>query len=77
MGNRRDLTGMIFGDFTVLGHDNSRERYKYYELCKCNKCDKVKSIASGSLTTRGKNLCDCNENFNKRQDITGYEKDLT
>jgi hypothetical protein len=77
MGYRRDLTGMVFGDFTVLGHDESRGKYQYYEICKCNKCGKEKSIASGGLTTRNKNFCECNEKFNKREDITGYEKDLS
>lgn len=77
MGDRRDLTGMVFGDFTVLGHDYSREKYKYYELCKCNRCDKERSMASGNLTTRGRNLCDCNNNFNKKQHVSGYEKDLS
>lgn len=50
-----DLTGQIFGNWTVISRDNSRPRYWN---CEC-KCGTRKSVYGSSLTTGKSKSCGC------------------
>lgn len=75
---KENLTNKIIGDFTVISFDNTKGKYKYYWICKCNNCGKEKSIATTSLTNINKrNICECNKKFKFPEKIKGYAEDLT
>lgn len=77
MGNLRDITNKIFGDWKVIKFDNTKGKYKYYWICECIHCGHEKSIVSASLLN-GKSLkCDnCNQNYKQPQIIKGYRENL-
>lgn len=57
MGFRKDLTGRIFGDMTVLRFSFSRKNSSYWE-CKCD-CGVVKSVRGSHLTGGKTKTCGC------------------
>ena len=54
---KRDLTGQIFGRWTVLGHGKKRERVQYWR-CLCE-CGTERDVVTPSLTTGLSASCGC------------------
>lgn len=78
MGNLRDISNQIFGDWKVIEFDNTKGKYKYYWICECIHCGERKSIVTSSLLNGKSIKCNkCNADYNKPINIKGYAKDLT
>lgn len=56
---KKDITGQVFGDFTVI-RDNGRDGSGHILwLCKCNNCGKTFSTTYYELTS-GRKKVECN-----------------
>ena len=78
MGDMKDLTGQIFGDWKAIKFDDSKGKYKYYWECECINCGDIKSVATGTLLSEKKyRRCECNPNYSTPIDIKGFSKDLS
>lgn len=77
MPNMQDLTGKAYGDFIVIGFDDTRGKYKYYWNCKCQKCGEEKSIAYTSLTRNKSIKCKCNPKYKTPDNLKGFSVDLS
>ena len=75
MGNKKDLTGQIFGDFRALYFDDTKGKYKYYWVCECINCGQIKSIETGQLKFKSPK-CTCNKLYAHPTNATGYAIDL-
>lgn len=59
-GQLNDLSGMVFGNLTVIGRDmsgNKRSGTHARWVCRCELCGKSESISSETLTRYGKDRC--------------------
>ena len=78
MGNLKDLTDKVFGDWKAISPDKNRPKYKYYWNCECVNCGNKKSVCTSSLTSGHSTKCDvCNESYNVPSNVDGYKEDLT
>lgn len=78
MGNKKDITGLIKGDFKAIKFDDSKDKYKYYWVSECINCGNIKSIATKRFFQESPLKCEkCNDTFNQRNNIKGYKEDLS
>lgn len=66
-----DLTGLNFGEWTVLERDNDKKYSSPYWKCKCS-CGNIKSIRGSALKAGLSKSCGCKKN---RKDIKGQKFD--
>lgn len=57
MSRRKDLTGQVFGQWTVIRFDQVKNKASFF-ICKCF-CGKEKSVRSGSLINGDSKSCGC------------------
>ena len=67
--NRKDLTGMIFGDLEVLGYAGTSNK-KAQWLCVC-KCGRTSIVNGNNLTTGKISSCGCSRKHKLMKDLVG------
>ena len=72
MNFRKDLTGNIYGYWTVLSFDQelSNKRDRTYWKCKCS-CGEVQSVLGQNLTSGQSKSCGCQTRNLKKKDLIG------
>lgn len=71
---KKDLTGMIFGDLTVLNHIYDKNINKWLCVCKCGK--KLKLVTTLLIVKKQKRCVQCNNkiNINNKYRWLGYKE---
>lgn len=57
-GNIKDLTGLVFNNWTVLGFDHTKGRNRYYWLSRCA-CGTERPVYGAHLKNGGSRSCGC------------------